>query len=94
MSGTTYLISLQDGDLTAIIETAVAAALDKRLPLTPTQPAEDVYYTRGELKDKFGVSLVTIDKWRTRGLLPSHKIGCRRFFRAADVSALFERGEK
>ncbi len=48
----------------------------------------DNLLSRNEVAEKFGVSLVTVNSWVTKGILTSVKIGGRRFFKESEIVSL------
>lgn len=94
------LITLNDGELAALIKEAVVAALQQQATSIPTtNPPKstqetplhnDVMLTRNDIAVKFGISLTTVDTWNKKKWIRSTKIGGRRFFRQSDVEKLFE----
>ncbi len=46
---------------------------------------EDIYLTRDEVCDKLKISLVTLNNWTKKGLIPSYRIGRRVRYLESEV---------
>ena len=86
---TTILIQLQPEELRQMIQEAVSSAMAEQ-PLS--RPSS--LLSRQQVCERFGITLVTLNKWDKKGILPSVKLGNRRFYREADIELLIENGIK
>ena len=74
--------------------------LDERLELALSrlnqegEHGEETLVTRKDISRLFGVSLVTVNAWKKKGLLPYHRINRRIYFKKSEVLATLENVRK
>ena len=74
--------------------------LDERLELALSRlnqeegHGEETLVTRKDIARLFGVSLVTVNAWMKKGLLPFHRINRRIYFKKSEVLATLENVRK
>ncbi|MCB0401147.1 MAG: helix-turn-helix domain-containing protein [Flavobacteriales bacterium] len=74
--------------------------LDQRLDLALSklgkeeEHGEETLVTRKDIARLFGVSLVTVNAWMKKGLLPFHRINRRIYFKKSEVLATLENVKK
>lgn len=74
--------------------------LDERLELALSKlnqeegHGEETLVTRKDIARLFGVSLVTLNAWMKKGLLPFHRINRRIYFKKSEVLATLENVRK
>lgn len=55
---------------------------------------EETLVTRKDIARLFGISLVTVNAWMKKGLLPFHRINRRVYFKKSEVLATLESVKK
>lgn len=74
--------------------------LDERLELALSkltqehEHGEETLVTRKDIARLFGVSLVTVNAWMKKGLLPFHRINRRVYFKKSEVLATLKSVKK
>ena len=74
--------------------------LDERLELALSrlnqeeEHGEETLVTRKDIARLFGVTLVTVNAWMKKGLLPYHRINRRIYFKKSEVLATLENVRK
>jgi excisionase family DNA binding protein len=74
--------------------------LDERLEVALSrlnqeeEHGEEILVTRKDIARLFGVSLVTVNAWMKKGLLPFHRINRRVYFKKSEVLATLESVKK
>lgn len=86
---TTILIQLRPEELMQMIKEAISSAMAEQPLRRPSS-----LLSRQQVCERFGITLVTLNKWDKKGILPSVKLGNRRFYREADIELLIENGIK
>lgn len=88
-----FIVTMTASDLTRLIESSVYRAIEKfKENLTNNQP-EDLpeLIPRKEVAKLFNISLVSLDKWRRKGLLPKPvKQGSRVYYKKDEILELIE----
>ena len=62
----------------------VSDVIKEHLENTDKEPAEQLY-TRKDLAQKLKISLPTLNHYTNNGIIPSHRIGNRVYYRWSDV---------
>lgn len=86
------LHTLSPEELREIISREIRDAI-KELPKQSTPPAE-ILLTRKEAADKLNISLVTLNDWTKRGLIPSYTIGGRVLYKDSEIIDALHKTEK
>ena len=77
-------------ELEDLLSKVVSKELVKVIP--QSQPQEpDRYLTRREAADLLGVSIISLDRYRHNGFLPSYRIGRRILFRESEINNAIEK---
>lgn len=75
--------TLSPEELRAIISREIRDAI-KELPTQNTQAVE-ILLTRKEAADKLNISLVTLNDWTKRGMIPAYTIGGRVLYKDSEL---------
>lgn len=80
------LVTMTKGDLKELIEKTVRgvqadAYQEKNQDLNPST----TLLTRTQAAKFLNVSLVTLDKWTSEGIIPGHRIGFRKLYKESEV---------
>ena len=62
--------------------------------VAPTGIIPDTWLDRQDLLQLFHVSVRTLQKWRSNGILPYSKIGNKIYYRRSDVEAMLQKARK
>ena len=78
----TIIESITANELKNLISEAVKEQLEN---LHPPQPKDPEFLNRKQVADVLGISLVTLNDWTKRGLIPALRIGTRIRYKKAEV---------
>ncbi len=78
----TIIESVSANELKNLISEAVRKELEN---LHPPQAKDPEFLNRKQVADVLGISLVTLNDWTKRGLIPALKIGTRIRYKKAEV---------
>jgi len=82
----TLLVTMTRGDLKELIEKTVKGVQETALKASPSENIlTEKLLTRTETAKFLKVSLVTLDKWTTEGILPCHRIGFRKLYKENEI---------
>ena len=79
------LISISKDELKEIIQECVKAQLDCRTEASPMPVHDDDFIGMPEVQKLLSVSKVTIHKWKSKGIIPYHKLNRRLFFKRSEI---------
>ena len=83
----TTLITLHPSELRQIIREEIEAAIGNA-----PKPQSNNLLSRKDVCSRFEITYATLNKWDKRGILPSTKLGNRRFYREIDIVNAIEQG--
>lgn len=78
------LSQISFSEIKTALSDIVRTELEKQNNSKPSQPETD-YITRNETAQILGISLVTLNDWTKRGLVPSYRISSRIRYKKEEV---------
>ncbi len=78
----TIIESITTTELKSLVSEAVKEQLERLHPTTPKDPE---FLNRKQVADILDISLVTLNDWTKRGLIPALRIGTRIRYKKAEV---------
>ncbi|MDE6859530.1 MAG: helix-turn-helix domain-containing protein, partial [Duncaniella sp.] len=87
--GRGIIVSLTAGDLSDLLDNAIAKAKDEILPTMVSAAQEDLL-TKKEVMKKFGVCDTTLWHWRNKGYLEAVKVGRKVCYRRSEVERVIK----
>jgi len=85
------LMSISKEDLQQIIRDSVKSELNNSTVPSPIIKEEETLMNTKDVQSLFGVSRITIHKWKKQGLFPYHKINRKLYFKRSEVIASMKR---
>lgn len=84
----------QQVSLEEITEKTANTVIEKlqELKLLQPQKKQEKYLTRNECADMLQISLVTLNVYSKKGIVPSYRIGSTIRYKLSEIEAIIERG--
>ncbi len=90
---TEKLVLIASSELEEIVSRSVRVALADAQAATPQAVPEEIL-TRKQISEMFGRSLVTINDWMQKGLLPYYRISRKVYFKKSEVLNAMQKSGK
>lgn len=88
------LVTLTTDQLKGLIESTVRAVIQEEKGQAEKEPESPELMTRKEVAEMFGRSLVTVNEWMKKGLLPFYRMNRKIYFKKHEVMAAMQGGRK
>jgi excisionase family DNA binding protein len=86
-----FIVTMNEHDCEKFFREIIRSEIQKINLNIQTAPVQDDLLGIDQVKDYLKVSKVTIHKWKKRGLIKSHRIGRRIYFKKSELNESMKR---